>query len=152
MKQHIKNEEGSNVLTIQPEFKFQPIFNFFQGTHLIYKGKVKKLSLTRFSFILENVEGHPIANINQVPVHKKKSIFKEYHIYIDDVVFKVSFKLADSSFSISDGEGNLAVQADRVSSFMKRVVEYKKYRFKVNENRFPLELWMANGAGVVLLD
>lgn len=93
MKQHIKNEEGSNVLTIQPEFKFQPIFNFFQGTHLIYKGKVKKLSLTRFSFILENVEGHPIANINQVPVHKKKSIFKEYHIHIDAECLKYPLSL-----------------------------------------------------------
>lgn len=67
-------------------------------------------------------------------------------------MFKVSFKLADHSFSISYRVGNLAIQADRVSSFLKKIVDYKTYRFEVNEDRFPLELWMAIGAGVIILD
>ncbi|WP_272479921.1 hypothetical protein [Aquibacillus koreensis] len=85
-------------------------------------------------------------------VFKKSTIFKEYYIRIKNEEFNVQFKIADKSFAVVDSEHKVVIQGKLISSFIGRLMNFKRYKINVFDSIFPEKLWMAIVAGVFILE
>ncbi|MDL4839479.1 hypothetical protein [Aquibacillus rhizosphaerae] len=152
LKQKIKRKNGLIILTVKPKIKFNPDYHFYSGSELLYKATLRKSNVLRFKFEIEDSKETHVSTIDEVPIYKKSTIFKEYSIRIKNEVFGVQFKIADKSFAVKDSEQKVVIQGNLISSFIGRLMNSKRYRIDVFENEFPEELWMAIVAGVFILE
>ncbi|MCT2536257.1 hypothetical protein NC661_13520 [Aquibacillus koreensis] len=152
LKQKIKRENGLIILTVKPKIKFNPHYHFYSGSELLYKAILRKSNVLRFKFEIENSQGTHVATIEEVPIYKKSTIFKEYYIRIKNEEFSVQFKIADKSFAVKDSEHKVVIQGELISSFIGRLMNFKRYKINVFDSIFPEKLWMAIVAGVFILE
>lgn len=152
LRQRTTSDNGQTILTVKPKLKFNPIFEFYEGAELRYTAILKKSNLTRFTFEIADVDENLVATINEPPIYKKSTIFREYTIRMDDENYYVLFKIANKSFEVFDSQRNVIVEGKLISSLLKNIVNLKKYKVDVFENKVSDKLWMAIVTGISILE
>ncbi len=152
LKQKIKRENGKIILTVKPKIKFNPHYHFYRGSELLYKATLRKSNVLRFKFEIEDSKETHVATIDEVPIYKRSSIFKEYSIRIKNEGFSVQFIIVDKSFAVKDSEHKVVIQGKYLSSFIGSLMNFKRYKIDVLDSIIPDELWMAIVAGIFILE
>lgn len=153
LKQNIYDNNGNTVLNIKVKLRVNPIYYFYINKELIFTAKLTMVKNSiKKQFIIYDKQDKKQAIVRPKPIHKKENVFSEFVIESNDEVFDVKSSFAFKEFTITDKEKEKVVEAKRVSSFMKNIMEIRDYKIDIiNDSYMKTFLWIAITKGIIEL-
>ena len=153
LKQEFETNPGESIVAIKPKISMLNVnYSFYENGVLSYYGVLQNSKkVITHEFILHNHEGEKLGMVQKTPIRKKKSLFEEFIVVVEKEVYHVESTAANKKIIVKNQQGDLIVEADRISSIVKRLISYNSYNVHIYGDLHEPVLWVVIIKGVLEL-